>query len=268
MAKSTSDQLSALSVKMSEGMDSAISSQASVDGPLLSSCPTGPLNEQSGQDRVLVSPIAKLAVNEGKKMQGISGPNGTDLSPNADLQQSLENRLRRRLGLAGSMEYSLTWNEKATPARRRYCLLRASKRRTSGTVFTGWLTPVARDWKDSLGMATTATNPDGSRRTRLDMLPRQVRLCLTPPAWMLCLCCEDYLCTIHGTHVADCECPAIDEWENDPYLPGSNSSNFLAQMAGAALNPAHSRWLMGFPPEWDVCAPMETLSCRKSRRNS
>ncbi len=38
----------------------------------------------------------------------------------------------------------------------------------------GWATPSARDWKDTPGMATTATNPDGSTRDRMDQLPRQI----------------------------------------------------------------------------------------------
>jgi len=38
----------------------------------------------------------------------------------------------------------------------------------------GWTTPSARDWKDTPGMATTATNPDGSTRDRMDQLPRQI----------------------------------------------------------------------------------------------
>lgn len=38
----------------------------------------------------------------------------------------------------------------------------------------GWVTPSTRDWKDTAGMSDTGVNPDGSERSRMDQLPRQV----------------------------------------------------------------------------------------------
>ena len=47
-------------------------------------------------------------------------------------------------------------------------------------------------------------------------------------------------------------------------LTGSDA----AMESGGQLNPAHSRWLQGVPPEWDDYACMAMQSLSRSRRRS
>jgi hypothetical protein len=139
-------------------------------------------------------------------------------------------------------------------------------------ILASWVTPSARDWKDSAGMATTGINPDGSERTRLDMLPRQATLTSWPTPRSLDG--ENGAMTLQGA-----ENEAIRKgWNNDLgttafaagparlTVSGALAIGSTAEMAsGGQLSPAHSRWLMALPPVWDDCAPMVTRSTRKSR---
>jgi hypothetical protein len=218
------------------------------------------------------------------------------------------------------------------------------------------------DWKDSPGMATTGTNPDGSERTRLDQLPRVASLCGWPTpqedngnnayghkgtsysdlpttaqfaGWPTPQVAQgpnmsENRGTDHGgkrahttaqsvegimagwttptAHDATgrsetqkeihgkkhgCACLALDAktcgWATpraeDAESCGMRHSRGVADtlsaqagqdlkssIAGtekpAALNPDHSRWLMGFPVEWGCCGATAMQSSRKSPRNS
>jgi len=103
----------------------------------------------------------------------------------------------------------------------------------------GWNTPAARDHRDTGDLDKSEVRKDG--KVRKDTLPRHT--------WM--------------TRPEDCHGPMRLKASGET-LTGSAA----ATVSGGVLNPAHSRWLMGLPPEWDDCAVTAMPSSRRSQKRS
>ena len=121
-----------------------------------------------------------------------------------------------------------------------------------------WVTPSARDWKDSPGMATE--REDG--RSRIDQLPRQVAAALWPTPTS-----RDHMPAHSQQYIASKKAQGhgmSNLSDIGPLGMVPDGSSATTEKPGA-LNPEFVCWLMGFLTEWDACAPTVTRSSRKSQ---
>jgi hypothetical protein len=139
-------EVSAMSKPMNcAATTNATSSRESADGRSRSDSLDGLMTNLSGLEAVHVSRFRAVDSQKAMPTNDTSGPLFTRSSPSASLQRSLENRLRAKTDVNGSLEYVLTWREQDMPSGLPICALRASARPKSANGFIGYPTVRAAD---------------------------------------------------------------------------------------------------------------------------
>jgi len=257
---------------------SATSSQVLEDGPTPSSLPIGPKTGLCGQAPAPASLSPRRATRKVRKTKDTSGQHSMISSASADLSMCLGSRLQTLLGTAGSMEYRQTWRVKDTPAGRRYWAHTASAHPTSGSGCTGWPSP------DTCAGGTGPSQADRNSMRLQDLVKNHVGW-TTPNArdWKDSASPEALVRAMDGEKGSANLPRQVAAMTSGPT---TNLSPAETEKRGA-LNPALSRWLMGYPVVWCQMAlqafrklkqqrksgyrdskGMETPSCPRSPRTS
>lgn len=252
-----------------EDLLSATFSPGSASGATHSDRPIGPTTNRSGQAPALASLSARQAREKGLLTRDTSGPPSTGSSASVNLTSLLVSRLQEKLASRGSTLYRLTWKRRTTPAGRSHSRLAVSVLRTNDSDCTGWLTPNRRD--------ANSEKPDAAEREMnrihaggMPNLTVQVHLATWPTPTA-----RDHKDGQECQNVPINSLLGRDVWQTIREGPARLTATGLMLTGSSAgtndggpLNPAHSRWLMALPHEWDDCAVTAMQSLRNKRKSS
>lgn len=263
-------------------MDDVTTSLASEDGITPLNLPVGPEASPSGQDHALVSPIQTPAKDSETPTSETCGPPSSISFASADLSSFLASKCQELSSTVGSMVYVQTWKERVTPAGTPYWEHTARARTTSDNDSIGWHTPRARG------------DAGGSRWESGDLrnLEDQAKTVLSPYPTPLCIpdspkshgqLSGDYRRQmepiLHGWVTVTSRDGTRGSTEPRPQDTGvqldqmatlvitgeTTTSSTLKTAKRGVLNPALSRWLMGYPEAWCVAAIKAFRSMPKRR---
>jgi len=235
-------------------LPSATSSPESAAGVTPSDWLDGLTTGPSGPEAAPVNLSALQAKAQGLLTSGTCGPPSTGSSASADLQSFLVSRLQAALAGIGSPLFALTWKHWDMQSGPPICALRASGRRTSDSGSTSWPTPVVND---STGSQYSYSNGDHNRPVL--KLPGAAQLA----AWATPTTRDHKDTGDLSQSITRRDGKARNDTNGRLAFGMMPTGSPAATEKPGQLNPALSRWLMGYNPVWCDAAILRPLPFRR-----